>query len=240
MKSVTTKLKELSETFNFTVDKETLEDHEKLAVLRYFFNIGTHSLAIKLVTEHYFNYIQYDREYLNGTFVKPILFPEDPIIIQATNQITPLDDRQATTLVERYHFLGYDREGFHLGLGIGNILVAVATLSPHEIKTINLSRLTRIPGQKCILSQFIAEIATWLKKNTDYSTMVTYCNSNAGHYRTIYRGANMIPAGKDETQLMSFLHGRYISKRIAHERNHPFTITKRTPLPQLMYSLRIR
>lgn len=242
-KSVTQKLRGLAEDFGFEIDQQVIDDHEKLALIRWFTDTGDHPLAGKLTSQIYFNYIQYGRDYLNERHGKDLIYPFEKLVIDANNEIDIINDEIASKIVSDFHYLGYDREGFHLGKGVDNKLVALATLTPQG-NILNLSRLVRIPGYKYPMSKFISEIVKWIKKNRkEYHLLQTYLNPNAGHYGTIYRGANLIPMGIDRSNKMSFLFGSYISKRQVDGCSHPYILTsivvKTTPLPQLIYGLKL-
>jgi hypothetical protein len=112
-----------------------------------------------------------------------------------------------------------------------------------------LSRLLSLPGtQKLTLSQFIAQLNTWIRRNMRTIKMiVTYCNPNAGHYGTVYRGANFRPLCTEEHAFIPFLGDEYVSPRKCKELFQggskslrllrPSTVT---PMPLLIYYYPLR
>jgi hypothetical protein len=147
-----------------------------------------------------------------------------------------LETLDAATVNEpmgRYHFLGYGRgEGLHLGLrsreGTGTPL-AVATFSAWDIdhadlalrqlgvdrsEVLVLARLLSVSGGRITLSQFIAQLVRWVRRELPHIKIITtYCNPNAGHYGTVYRGANFLPLCAEEHPFIPFHDGEYISPR---------------------------
>jgi hypothetical protein len=188
----------------------------------------------------------------------------------ARTRIAAIDPAIVNPLMSEYHFLGYGRnDSLHLGM-YGNdrdeSLVAAATLSrwdldhaAHVLKALNidpsdvlvLSRLLSLPGtQKLTLSQFIAQLNTWIRRNMRTTKMiVTYCNPNAGHYGTVYRGANFRPLCTEEHAFIPFLDDEYLSPRKCKElfqqqdsseslrRLRPSTVA---PMPLLIYYYPLR
>jgi hypothetical protein len=154
----------------------------------------------------------------------------------ARDRLGSLETLDAATVDEemgRYHFLGYGRsEGLHLGLrskeGAGTLL-AVATFSNWDIDHANLAlgqlgvdrsevlvlaRLLSVSGGRITLSQFIAQLVRWVRRELPHIKIITtYCNPNAGHYGTVYRGANFLPLCAEEHPFIPFLDGEYVSPR---------------------------
>jgi hypothetical protein len=144
-----------------------------------------------------------------------------------------LDAAAINELMERYHFLGYGRsDGLHLGLrsreGAGP-LQEVATFSTWDIdhadmslrqlgvdrsEVLVLSRLLSPSRRRITLSQFIAQLVRWVRREMPHIKIITtYCNPNAGHYGTVYRGANFLPLCAEEHPFIPFHDGEYISPR---------------------------
>jgi len=144
-----------------------------------------------------------------------------------------LDAATVNEMMGRYHFLGYGRDdGWHLGLrsrdGTGPLL-AVATFSAWDTahadsslrqlgldrsEVLVLARLLSVSGGRITLSQFIAQLVRWVRKELPHVKIITtYCNPNAGHYGTVYRGANFLPLCAEEHPFIPFQDGEYISPR---------------------------
>jgi hypothetical protein len=173
-------------------------------------------------------------------------------------------------LIAKYHFLGYGRDdGLHLGLQSGegsDGLMAVATFSPWDIdhadhildrldiaksEILVLSRLLSVPGKRRVaLSQFIAQLIGWVHKEMKgIKAIATYCNPNAGHYGTVYRGANFIPLCFEEHAFVPFMDEEYVSPRKYQQlydqhKNGPLAGKLRpgavTPIPLLLYWYPVR
>jgi hypothetical protein len=47
--------------------------------------------------------------------------------------------------------------------------------------------------------------------------IVTYCNPNAGHYGTVYRGANFLPLCAEHHSFIPFQNTEYVSPRKCNE-----------------------
>jgi hypothetical protein len=144
-----------------------------------------------------------------------------------------LDPATVNELMGSYHFLGYGRgDGRHLGLRSRegtNTLLAVATFSDWDIihadsalrqlevdrsEVLVLARLLSISGGRITLSQFIAQLVRWVRRELPHIKIITtYCNPNAGHYGTVYRGANFLPLCAEEHPFIPFHDGEYISPR---------------------------
>jgi hypothetical protein len=135
-------------------------------------------------------------------------------------------------LMDRYHFLGYGRsDGCHLGLRCKDVnnLQAVATFSDWDIdhadpalrqlgvdrsEVLVLTRLLSVSGGRITLSQFISQLVRWVRRELPHIKIITtYCNPNAGHYGTVYRGANFLPLCAEEHPYIPFHDGEYISPR---------------------------
>jgi hypothetical protein len=144
-----------------------------------------------------------------------------------------LDAAAVNELMERYHFLGYGRGGrLHLGSrsreGAGPSH-EVATFSTWDIdhadtslrqlgvnrsEVLVLSRLLSLSRGRIALSQFIAQLVKWVHRELPHIKIITtYCNPNAGHYGTVYRGANFLPLCAEEHPFVPFRDGEYISPR---------------------------
>jgi len=180
-------------------------------------------------------------------------------------QLKVLEAAEVNPLIAKYHFLGYGRDdGLHLGLQCKTAsdgLMAVATFSPWDIdhadhildqlgiaksEILILSRLLSVPGKRRVaLSQFIAQLMGWVhKERKDIKGVATYCNPNAGHYGTVYRGANFIPLCFEKHAFVPFMDEEYVSPRKyqqlcdQHE-NGPLDGNLRpgavTPIPLLLY-----
>jgi hypothetical protein len=154
--------------------------------------------------------------------------------------IDAVDSAIVDPLMRQYHFLGYGRNGndsLHLGMYCDDrkqSMVAAATLSRWDLDHANqvlqsleidpsevlvLSRLLSLPGTRPLtLSQFIAQLNTWIRRNMRAIKMiVTYCNPNAGHYGTVYRGANFRPLCTETHPFIPFRDGEYVSPRKCYE-----------------------
>jgi hypothetical protein len=147
--------------------------------------------------------------------------------------LSVIDARAINSLMEQYHFLGYGRTGgYHLGMSCpdGSGLAAAATFSPwdmdhatpilehHGIKpaeVLVLSRLLSISSARRLpLSQFIAMLMRWVRKEMpEIKLVVTYCNPNAGHYGTVYRGSNFLPLCTEYHPFVPFSGDEYVSPR---------------------------
>jgi hypothetical protein len=155
-------------------------------------------------------------------------------IVSVGGQLKVLESAAANPLIAKYHFLGYGRDdGLHLGLQCGegsDGLAAVATFSPWDIfhadhvlselgidksEILVLSRLLTVPGRRRVaLSQFIAQLVGWVHREMrSIKAIATYCNPNAGHYGTVYRGANFIPMCYEEHDFVPFMGEEYVSPR---------------------------
>jgi hypothetical protein len=188
----------------------------------------------------------------------------------ARTRIAAIDPATVNPLMSKYHFLGYGRnDSLHLGMYCDDRkhqLVAAATLSRWDLdhathvlealkidtsEVLVLSRLLSLPGaRRLTLSQFIAQLNTWIRQNMRTVKMiVTYCNPNAGHYGTVYRGANFKPLCTEAHPFIPFLDGEYVSPRKCWElfeqqdasawrhRLRPGAIT---PMPLLIYYYPLR
>jgi hypothetical protein len=152
----------------------------------------------------------------------------------ARTHIAAVDAAIVGPLMREYHFLGYGRnDGLHLGMygdDRKERMVAAATLSRWDLDHANqilesleiapsevlvLSRLLSLPGtRRLTLSQFIAQLNSWIRHNMRTIKMiVTYCNPNAGHYGTVYRGANFRPLCTEAHPFIPFMNGEYVSPR---------------------------
>jgi hypothetical protein len=149
-----------------------------------------------------------------------------------------MDAGTINPLMSEYHFLGYGRtDSYHLGVCCDDSedgLIAAATFSPWDLdhatpileqfaikptEVLVLSRLLSVPGtQRLTLSQFIAQLNVWIrKKMREIKMIVTYCNPNAGHYGTVYRGANFRPLCTETHSFIPFSHDDYVSPRKCKE-----------------------
>jgi hypothetical protein len=181
----------------------------------------------------------YDREAVDQLFKKLINQYRDydvptNISVPEGGQLRVLESQAANPLIAKYHFLGYGRDdGLHLGLQCGegsDGLAAVATFSPWDIfhadhilselgvdksEILILSRLLTVPGRRRVaLSQFIAQLIGWVHREMKgIKAIATYCNPNAGHYGTVYRGANFIPLCFEEHAFVPFVGEEYVSPR---------------------------
>jgi hypothetical protein len=144
-----------------------------------------------------------------------------------------MDVDVVNSLMDEYHFLGYGRnDGYHLGMQYerDDAPIAAATFSPWDLDHVTpilfqsgikpsevlvLSRLLSIPGtRRIMLSQFIARLNQWVfREMPEIKMIITYCNPNAGHYGTVYRGANFIPLCTENHPFVPFLDNEYISPR---------------------------
>jgi hypothetical protein len=152
--------------------------------------------------------------------------------------IAMMDASIINPLMSEYHFLGYGRnDSHHLGMYCDDSkerVVAAATLSRWDLdhatqilerleidptEVLVLSRLLSVPGaQRLTLSQFIAQLNNWIRRNMRTIKMiVTYCNPNVGHYGTVYRGANFRPLCAEAHPFIPFLDGEYVSPRKCRE-----------------------
>ena len=153
---------------------------------------------------------------------------------QSRGGLVILDAETVNELMSEYHFLGYGRsDGHHVGLNCqdrGGGLLAVATFSPWDVghatpilqqigiapaEVLVLSRLLSVPGeQRPTLSQFIAQLIRWVRREMPEIKMIaTYCNPNAGHYGTVYRGANFLPLCTETHPFVPFAGNEYVSPR---------------------------
>jgi hypothetical protein len=191
-------------------------------------------------------------------------------IVPVGGQLKVLESAAANPLIAKYHFLGYGRDdGLHLGLQCGegsDGLAAVATFSPWDIfhaddvlselgvdksEILVLSRLLSVPGRRRVaLSQFIAQLIGWVHREMrSIKAIATYCNPNAGHYGTVYRGANFIPLCYEKHDFVPFLGEEYVSPRKfqqlcdQHENGFLGGELRRgavTPIPLLLYWYPVR
>jgi len=186
-----------------------------------------------------------------------------------TGHLKVLKAEIVNPLISKYHFLGYGRnDGIHLGMQSGkesDDLVAVATFSPWDIvhadhvlnqlsinksEILILSRLLSVPGRRRVkLSQFIALLIGWVHREMkEIKAIATYCNPNAGHYGTVYRGANFIPLCYEEHAIAPFIDEEYVSPRILQalydQREdgllHGLEFGAVTPVPLLLYWYPVR
>jgi hypothetical protein len=181
----------------------------------------------------------YDRELVDQLFKELISQYRDydvpmNISVPEGGQLRVLESNTANPLIAKYHFLGYGRDdGLHLGLQCGegsDGLAAVATFSPWDIfhadhilsqlgvdksEILILSRLLTVPGRRRVaLSQFIAQLIGWVHREMKgIKAIATYCNPNAGHYGTVYRGANFIPLCFEKHAFVPFMGDEYVSPR---------------------------
>ncbi len=149
-----------------------------------------------------------------------------------------MDASTINPLMSEYHFLGYGRtDSCHLGMRYDDRddgLSAAATFSPWDLahatpildkfairpkEVLVLSRLLSVPGaQRLTLSQFIAQLNIWIRREMpEIKMIVTYCNPNAGHYGTVYRGANFRPLLAEKHSFIPFLRHEYVSPRKCKE-----------------------
>jgi hypothetical protein len=178
-----------------------------------------------------------------------------------------LEAAAVNELMHSYHFLGYGRaDGRHLGLRSSEgTLLAAATFSDWDIDHANLAlgqlrvdrsevlvlaRLLSVSGGRITLSQFIAQLVRWVRRELPHIKIIaTYCNPNAGHYGTVYRGANFLPLCAEEHPFVPFLDGEYVSPRRLAElgRLEGMEYCKRVispgavkPIPLLLYYYPVR
>jgi hypothetical protein len=151
-----------------------------------------------------------------------------------TGHLEVLKAEIVNPLISKYHFLGYGRDdGIHLGMQSvkgSDDLMAVATFSPWDIvhadhvlnrisidrsEILILSRLLSVPGRRRVkLSRFIALLIGWVHREMKgIKAIATYCNPNAGHYGTVYRGANFIPLCYEQHGVAPFINDEYVSPR---------------------------
>jgi hypothetical protein len=180
-----------------------------------------------------------------------------------------LGGARVNELMREYHFLGYGRsDGWHVGLrsrdGAGDPL-AIASFSAWDIshadlalrrlevdrsEVLVLTRLLSVPGGRITLSQFIAQLVKWVRRELPHIRIIaSYCNPNAGHYGTVYRGANFRPLCLEEHPFVPFRAGDYVSPRQLAElcRVHGVTSCERMidpsafkPIPLLLYYYPVR
>jgi hypothetical protein len=247
-KSPGQKLAEIGRAFGFAIDPSTVEDHERLARLRWEFQnrIGkSNPCSTRALAKLFFSYVKYgprllhDRELIAATIEGFVCEFGRVAAANGTSTRGPQvsldtpDPAIVNELMGRYHFLGYGRgDGWHLGLrsreGTSNPL-AVATFSAWDIdhadlalrqlevdrsEVLVLARLLSISGGRITLSQFIAQLVRWVRRELPHIKIITtYCNPNAGHYGTVYRGANFLPLCAEEHPFIPFHDGEYISPR---------------------------
>src|SRR5260370_4280865 len=196
--------------------------------------------------------------------------------VAASNSQTPrgeivaMDGETVNSLMNKYHFLGYGRsDSYHLGMrceGTASSPLAAATFSPWDLDhatpilqrfgikpsaVLVLSRLLSVPGTgRLTLSQFIAQLNHWVRKEMRQIKMIaTYCNPNAGHYGTVYRGAKFLPLCTETHACIPFLDNEYVSPRKCSELCHLYGAEKCRsilrpsqvkPLPLLIYYYPVR
>jgi hypothetical protein len=247
-KSPGQKLAEIERAFGFAIDPSTVEDHERLARLRWELQsrIGkTNPRSTRTLAKLFFSYVKYGRRLLHDRELIAATI-EDLVGkfggVDAANStcaggprgsLGDLDPATVNELMGSYHFLGYGRgDGRHLGLRSRegtNTLLAVATFSAWDIghadlalrqlevdrsEVLVLARLLSISGGRITLSQFIAQLVRWVRRELPHIKIITtYCNPNAGHYGTVYRGANFLPLCAEEHPFIPFHDGEYISPR---------------------------
>jgi hypothetical protein len=246
-KSTGQKLAEIERAFGFTIDSATVEDHERLASLRWQLSsrIGkSNRCSTRALAKFFFSYVKngrrllHDRELIAATIEGLVgefgrVGAESPCAMGSRGTLDSLDAATVNELMGRYHFLGYGRaDGWHLGLRSGegpDNLLAVATFSDWDIghadsalrqlgvdrsEVLVLARLLSVSGGRITLSQFIAQLVRWVRRELPHIKIITtYCNPNAGHYGTVYRGANFLPLCAEEHPFIPFHDGEYISPR---------------------------
>jgi hypothetical protein len=184
--------------------------------------------------------------------------------------IAAVDSATVDPLMRKYHFLGYGRsDSLQLGMYADDRkehMLAAATLSRWDLdhaahvlekleidpsEVLVLSRLLSLPGERRLtLSQFIAQLNSWIRRNMRAIKMiVTYCNPNAGHYGTVYRGANFKPLCTESHPLIPFMNGEYVSPRkcwelfTQHDASTCLQLLRSgavTPMPLLIYCYPLR
>jgi hypothetical protein len=245
-KSPGQKLAEIERAFGFQIDPSTVEDHERLADLRWELQsrIGkSNPCSTRALAKLFFSYVKHgprllhDRELIAATTkglaceFGGIDAASTPLAGSVRGTLETLDAATVNELMHSYHFLGYGRgDGQHLGLRSSEgTLLAAATFSDWDIDHANLAlgqlgvdrsevlvlaRLLSVPGGRITLSQFIAQLVRWVRRELPHIKIITtYCNPNAGHYGTVYRGANFLPLCAEEHPFIPFLDGEYVSPR---------------------------
>jgi hypothetical protein len=247
-KSPSQKLAEIERAFGFQIDPYAVEDHERLADLRWELQnrIGkSNPCSTRALAKFFFSYVKHgprllhDRELIAAT-TEGLVGEFDgmdaastPLAGPVRGTLETLDVAIVNDLMGRYHFLGYGRDdGWHLGLLPGegtNAPLAVATFSAWDIdhadpalrqlgvdrsEVLVLARLLSVSGGRITLSQFISQLVRWVRRELPHIKIITtYCNPNAGHYGTVYRGANFLPLCAEEHPYVPFHNGEYISPR---------------------------
>jgi hypothetical protein len=250
-KSAGQKLAEIERAFGFTIDPYAVEDHEKLASLRWELQgrIGkSNPCSTRALAKLFFSYAKFGRRLLEDRELAAATMADLAVEFggisgfDAANNARERDKRgnleildaaAVNALMERYHFLGYGRgSSLHLGVrsreGTGP-LQEVATFSDWDIdhadtslrqlgversEVLVLSRLLSISRKQITLSRFIAQLVKWVRRELPHIKIITtYCNPNAGHYGTVYRGANFLPLCAEEHPFIPFHQGEYISPR---------------------------
>ncbi len=148
-------------------------------------------------------------------------------------QITLLSRFEAKAFLNRYHYLGGERDcEFALGCFVETegerSLASVAMFSRFDLlhlldqtdfiksdKTLVLSRLALLPtSPKNFGSKFLSLCIKWIKSNIKkYQNIITYLDKNVGFNGAQYKASNFRLIGYEKKSNYLFLNGTYITSR---------------------------
>lgn len=142
-------------------------------------------------------------------------------------QVSDVDEATANIIHERFHYIGSSHRGRHFALYCSgrNVPAALATVSqmdvqklkdclPHAQKaTLLLSRVFAFRwAPRNTLSYLLGAVTRQLKREGEFSSLVTWVNPNLGFQAASYRAANW-RYWRNESATYRYLGGNYISAR---------------------------
>jgi len=142
-------------------------------------------------------------------------------------EVSSADETTANIIHERFHYIGSSHRGRHFALCCSgrNVPAALATVSgmdvqklrnclPHaQSKTLLLSRVFAFRwAPRNTLSYLLGAVTRRLKREGEFSSVVTWINPNLGFQAAGYRAANW-RYWRSESATYRYLSGNYISAR---------------------------
>jgi hypothetical protein len=144
-----------------------------------------------------------------------------------------IEEHEASRMIRAFHFLGYSRAA-QACYGVSILtngcwrLIAVVVLSPLDLDylrpylgegtaaTMVVTRLYSLPwAPRNTLTFLLGSVRRHLNKTASNTTLLTFCNPNAGHRGTIYRAAGWSLFARQPQRHLYYRDGEYVSVRQA-------------------------
>ena len=138
----------------------------------------------------------------------------------------------ASHIIEAFHFLGYARAEQYFGVSIRSggtwHLAAVTSLAAFDLEYLRplfgsaaddalvITRLYSMPwAPRNTLTYLLGSLRQHLRTTAPRTTLVTFCNPNAGHRGTTYDAAGWRLFARQRQRRLYYVDGQYVSVRQA-------------------------